>query len=277
MQIIKENVDGMGAAESVMQRRRTNVKINALVHNHAYVVIVVTIVAFNSCCEGERKFLYFFEKGQLPSAKLLSMSYDFELILSGVKYKLWSARNVPHTCSIGIVGDTSKFVSTSVRTLSDGGYLIDLGGGSNVAYLTSKGDATTGMRPIVAGATVAFSADYDPSSLRTYVAGKLVKRLVPNGSCVKKGEPYAEIEVMKMFMPLKVEEAGVVSWRANEGASISPGDLIATLELDNPENVSSVAIFEGDLKVIGWRSSINSATNKRPLCETQTGANLQLR
>lgn len=261
--IIKENVEGMGAAESVMHGRRTNVKINAL-HNHAYVVIGATIVAFEHCGDGERKFLDLLEKGQLPSANLLSMSHDFELILSGVKYKLWSTRNGLHSFSIGIVGNNSEFVTSSVRSLSDGGYLIDIGGISHVAYLTSKCDATTGMRVNVAGANVVFSADYDPSSLRTDVAGKLVKKLVPDGAHVKKGEPYAEIEVMKMFMPLKVEEAGVVTWRANEGASIASGDLLATLELDNPENVSTVAVFDGPLQVNGWGSSTISSSKKRP-------------
>jgi uncharacterized protein len=121
--------------------------------------------------------------------------------------------------------------------LSDGGYLIEIGGKSHVAYLTGKGDAATGMRLNVAGSTIAFSPDYDPTSLRTDVAVKLVKCLVPDGARVKNGEHYAEIEVMKMFMPLKVEEAGIVAWKSNEGAALAPGDILATLELENPENV----------------------------------------
>ena len=63
-----------------------------------------------------------------------------------------------------------------------------------------------------------------------------------DGAHVKKGEPYCVIEVMKMFMPLKVEESGVLSWNSNEGAAIAAGDLLATLELDNPENVSTVSV-----------------------------------
>jgi acetyl-CoA carboxylase / biotin carboxylase 1 len=54
--------------------------------------------------------------------------------------------------------------------------------------------------------------------------------------------------VMKMFMPLKVEESGILSWCANEGAAISAGDLLATLELENPENVSSVSVYSGELE-----------------------------
>jgi acetyl-CoA carboxylase/biotin carboxylase 1 len=107
-----------------------------------------------------------------------------------------------------------------------------------------------------------FSPDYDPSSLRTDVAGKLVKKLVADGAQVKKGEAYCEIEVMKMFMPLKVEEAGKISWCANEGAAIATGDLLATLELDNPDNVSQVTLFEGDLSVSGWGTSAASSRGR---------------
>ena len=138
--------------------------------------------------------------------------------------------------------------------LSDGGNLIDIGGKSHVAYLTSRGDAASGMRISIDGATVAFSPDYDPTSLRTDVAGKLVKKLLPDGAHAKKGEPYGEIEVMKMFMPLKVEESGVLTWCVNEGAALAPGDLLASLELDNPENVTTAVVFEGNLAVHGWRS-----------------------
>jgi acetyl-CoA carboxylase/biotin carboxylase 1 len=69
---------------------------------------------------------------------------------------------------------------------------------------------------------------------------------------------------MKMFMPLKVEESGVVQWNVNEGASITAGDLLATLQLDNPENVALVSVFEGDLSVAGWGASSRPADAKRP-------------
>ena len=257
--IIKENVDGMGAFE----KRISTVKISTL-HDHVYVVMGASVVAFDTCSEGEKRFLDLLEKGQLPPRSLLKMEQNIELILHGVKYKLKCTRNGPNTFSISMTGDESKKVVTNVRVLSDGGYLIDIGGISRVVYLTAKADTPTGMRLNVGGANIAFSPDYDPTALRTDVAGKLVKKLKKDGAHVKKGEPYCEIEVMKMFMPLKVEESGVLSWNANEGAAIAAGDLLATLELDNPENVSAVTVFEGDLSVSGWGDSIESASMSRP-------------
>lgn len=261
--IIQENVDGMGAAENFLRNRRTSVAIKS-VHDHLYVVIGAAVVAFDRCLQGEKRFLDLVAKGQLPSRKLLQTQHDIELILSGFKYKITCTRNDQYSFSVSLTSDSEKSVVTNIRTLSDGGYLLDICGINHVAYLTTKGDAGTGMRLNVGGANVAFSPDYDPTSLRADVAGKLVKKLKPDGARVKKGEPYCEIEVMKMFMPLKVEESGVLTWKVNEGASLSPGDLLATLELENPENVSQVCVFGGDLAVPGWGSAGNSPDKRRP-------------
>ena len=142
--------------------------------------------------------------------------------------------------------------------------MTDIGGKSLVAYLTSRGDAASGMRINIGGSTISFSPDYDPSSLRTDVAGKLVKKLVADGSHLNKGQAYCEIEVMKMFMPLKVSEAGTISWKNNEGAALAPGNLIASLELDNPDNVAKVTIFEGDLAIDGWNATSSNSSLERP-------------
>jgi acetyl-CoA carboxylase / biotin carboxylase 1 len=260
--IIKENVDGMAAAESGLKRRSSTVRIDAL-NDHMHVVIAATIVAYNRCKTGEEAFVQSLEKGQLPLRSCVNMKHDVELILNGVKYKLKCTRNGPHAFSIASeMGEDS--VSTSVRVLSDGGYLIVISGNSHVAYLTSAAEASTGMRINVGGANIAFSPDYDPSSLRSDVAGKLVKKLVPDGVHVRKGEVFAEVEVMKMFMPLKVDEAGILSWNVNEGAALAPGDLLATLQLDNPDNVATVLLFEGDLKVNHTATSTSAPSTKRP-------------
>jgi acetyl-CoA carboxylase/biotin carboxylase 1 len=261
--IIKENVEGIGAVEGGLKRHSSLTDIDDL-QNHIHVVMAATIVASDNCTSGESQFLELLQKGQLPPRNLLKMSNNFEVILNGVKYKLFCTRKGQNSFRIQLDGDSSAFIMTNVRKLSDGGYLIEVGGSSHVAYLTNKGDAGTGMRLNVAGANVAFSPDYDPTSLRTDVAGKLVKKLVPDGAHVKKGEAYAEIEVMKMFMPLKVEEAGIVHWSSNEGASLAAGNLLATLELDNPENVSTVSVFDGYLRVHGWGASSRPADAKRP-------------
>lgn len=255
--LIKANVDGMGAADKSLSTQSDSL-------NHTYVVLGASIMAYDLCSDGEKEFQALLEKGQLPAQSLLKMEHDIELILSGIKYKLVCTRHAPQIFSLAVAGNTEMSVSVSVRQLSDGGYLIDIGGKSHVAYSTSKGDAASGMRLNVGGANIAFSPDYDPTSLRTDVAGKLVKKLVPDGTSVNKGDAYAEIEVMKMIMPLKVEEAGTVTWNSNEGAALAAGDLLASLELANPENVSPVTEFKDNLNVEGWGQTTGSGGQQQP-------------
>jgi acetyl-CoA carboxylase/biotin carboxylase 1 len=288
--IIKQNVEGIGSAiveaatakpssgdtkRSLMKRNSLSVSDLTQEDSHLFIVLGATISAYENCDDDEKQFLELLAKGQLPPRTLLKMSHKLELILNGIKYKLRCTRKGLSSFKIELANNDSNdfngFVMSNVRPLSDGGYLIEIGGQSHVAYLTNKGDAGTGMRLNVAGSNIVFSPDYDPTSLRTDVAGKLVKRLVSDGTRVKKGEPYAEIEVMKMFMPLKVEESGVVEWKINEGAALSPGDLCATLTLDNPENVATTTIFNGNLYVQGWgvRSTSGGATTKKGLNYTK--------
>lgn len=252
--LIKANVDGMGADMLAAKKSSNGNLTNA--------VIGALIIAFDECSAGEKQFVDALSKGQLPSQTLLKMKKEVELILDGVKYIFLVSRRGLKWFTLSVQG-SSHAINANVRSLSDGGYLIDIGGKSRVAYLTSRGDAATGMRISMGGATISFSPDYDPTSLRTDVAGKLVKKLVDEGAHVVKGQPYCEIEVMKMFMPLKASEAGTLKWAMNEGAALAPGDLIASMELDNPENVAKTTIFDGDLILDGAVESQGS-TNERP-------------
>ena len=229
-------------------------------HPHVYVVLGASILAYDARKDNETHFLDLLEQGQLPNRSLLQMTHKMELILSSIKYKLTCACNGPHDFSIRLQTndtDLSPAVQTNVRVLSDGGYLIAIGGQSYVAYVTSRSTVSTGLRLTVGGATVVFSPDYDPTSLRTEVAGKLVKKLKHQGEAVKKGQVYAEIEVMKMFLPVRVEESGTLAaWHVNEGAALAAGDLMATVELDNPENVARIQVFDGPLQVPTTTTSI---------------------
>lgn len=264
--LIKENADELSSTG--MKRSVSSAKLQSLV-NDTKAVIGALILAFDGCSEDEKQFHTALTKGQLPQQSLLAMEREIELILDGVKYRLTCKRNSVNRFTVEVTGCPEKKVYANIRRLSDGGYLTDIGGKSRVAYLTSRGDAASGMRITIGGVTVSFSPDYDPTCLRTDVAGKLVKKLVPDGTHLKKGDAYCEIEVMKMFMPLKVTETGTLTWQNNEGAALSPGDLIASFDLDNPENVASTVIFEGDLDIEGWCA--------QPVVSNKNTPHLQLR
>ena len=126
--------------------------------NDSLAVIGATVVAFDACATDEAQFIQLLDRGQVPSESLLRMVRDMELIIAKVKYRLTCTRTGRNAFRLSVNGNTSGFVASTVRVLSDGGYLINIGGKSQVAY------------PFT---TIAFSPDYDPSSLRTDTAGKL--------------------------------------------------------------------------------------------------------
>lgn len=90
---------------------------------------------------------------------------------------------------------------------------------------------------------------FDPSELRTDVTGKIVRYLQDSGGEVREGEPFVEVEAMKMIMPLKATEAGKITHNLSPGSVISSGDLLATLELKDPSKVKKIATFDGKLDI----------------------------
>mmetsp|Transcript_45259 Transcript_45259/g.105887 ORF Transcript_45259/g.105887 Transcript_45259/m.105887 type:complete len:1502 (+) Transcript_45259:3-4508(+) len=90
---------------------------------------------------------------------------------------------------------------------------------------------------------------YDPSELRTDITGKVVRYLISDGAPVKRGQPYVEVEAMKMIMPLKSTEEGMLTQTKSGGSIIQQGDLLATLELADPSKVQKITQFEGSLSL----------------------------
>ena len=61
-------------------------------------------------------------------------------------------------------------------------------------------------RVVVGNQTVVFNKENDPTILLAPSTGKLIKFLVADGSHIEAGEPYAEMEVMKMITTLHNNE-----------------------------------------------------------------------
>ncbi len=95
----------------------------------------------------------------------------------------------------------------------------------------------------------------DPSELRTDVTGKVVRYLQENGAMVEAGQPYVEVEAMKMIVPIKTTESGRITNNLSPGSVISAGDLLATLELKDPSKTHKIANFEGSL---GYKTSLET-------------------
>ena len=90
---------------------------------------------------------------------------------------------------------------------------------------------------------------FDPSELRTDVTGKVVRYLQDNGANVEAGQPFVEVEAMKMIMPIKSSESGKITHNLSPGSVINAGDLLASLELKDPSKVKKILSFEGSLDI----------------------------
>ena len=74
-------------------------------------------------------------------------------------------------------------------------------------YEEEAGDT---IRLTIDGKVVMLEQERDPSMLTAPYAGKLTRYVVEDGAHLSRGDPYAEVEVMKMLFLLTTSEAGVL-------------------------------------------------------------------
>lgn len=189
-------------------------------------------IADRKITDAFRSFQTSLEKGQIQAANTLTNVVDVELISDGIRYKVQVCKSGPNTYFL-VMNDSFKEVE--VHRLSDGGMLLSLEGASYTTYMKEEIDR---YRIVIGNQTCVFEKENDPSILRSPSAGKLINFLIEDGGYVSKGQPYAEIEVMKMVMTLSSLEAGTVSFDRRPGAVLEAGMVIGHLELDDPSLVT---------------------------------------
>ncbi|KJZ76419.1 Acetyl-CoA carboxylase [Hirsutella minnesotensis 3608] len=185
------------------------------------------------------------EKGQVPSKDTLKTVFPIDFIYEGFRYKFTATRASADSYHLFINGSKC---SVGVRALSDGGLLILLDGHSHNVYWKEEVGAT---RLSVDSKTCLLEQENDPTQLRTPSPGKLVKYAVENGSHIKAGQTFAEVEVMKMYMPLVAQEDGIVQLIKQPGATLEAGDILGILALDDPSRVKQAQAFVDKLPAYG--------------------------
>ncbi|CAI4767824.1 AQG_2a_G0047460.mRNA.1.CDS.1 [Saccharomyces cerevisiae] len=201
--------------------------------------------AFLASEEARHKYIESLQKGQVLSKDLLQTMFPVDFIHEGKRYKFTVAKSGNDRYTLFINGSKCDII---LRQLSDGGLLIAIGGKSHTIYWKEEVAAT---RLSVDSMTTLLEVENDPTQLRTPSPGKLVKFLVENGEHIIKGQPYAEIEVMKMQMPLVSQENGIVQLLKQPGSTIVAGDIMAIMTLDDPSKVKHALPFEGMLPDFG--------------------------
>lgn len=185
------------------------------------------------------------EKGQVPSKDVLKTVFPVDFIYEGHRYKFTATRAGLDSYHLFINGSKC---SVGVRALADGGLLVLLNGRSHNVYWKEEPAAT---RLSVDGKTCLLEQENDPTQLRSPSPGKLVKFTLENGEHVRAGQAYAEVEVMKMYMPLIAQEDGIVQLIKQPGATLEAGDILGILALDDPSRVKHAHPFTGQLPEMG--------------------------
>ncbi|KAH8046019.1 acetyl-CoA carboxylase [Aureococcus anophagefferens] len=174
---------------------------------------------------------------RFPSVITYEGLYDFSIAKSG-----------PETFALQINGQT---VTAKVREQPDGTLLAAFGGATRKVF---GAEEPLGLRIICDGVTCLMPTIFDPSECRTDVTGKIVRYCVrylqDDGAQVNAGEPYVEVEAMKMIMALKTAESGAIKHEMSPGSIISTGDLLASLTLSDPSSVVKIEPFTGTFDVI---------------------------
>lgn len=177
------------------------------------------------------------EKGQVPPTQVLKTVFQIDFIYDGYRYKFTATRASADSYHLFINGSKC---TVGVRALRDGGLLILLDGRSHNVYWKEEVGAT---RMSVDSKTCLLEQENDPTQLRTPSPGKLVKYSVENGTHIRAGQTYAEVEVMKMHMPLVATEDGIVQLMKQPGTGLEAGDILGILALDDPSRVKQAQAF----------------------------------
>ncbi|MQM19485.1 hypothetical protein Taro_052489 [Colocasia esculenta] len=205
-------------------------------------------------------------KGQIPPKHLSLINSQVSLNIEGSKYTVISiapidmVRGGPRSYKLRLNGSE---IEAEIHTLRDGGLLMQassLDGNSHVIYAEEE---AAGTRLLIDGRTCLLQNDHDPSKLVAETPCKLLRFLIPDGSHMDADTAYAEVEVMKMCMPLLLPASGVIHFVMTEGQAMQAGDLIARLDLDDISAVRKAEPFNGQFPVLGPPTAVSGKVHQR--------------
>ncbi|CAI9116352.1 OLC1v1017472C1 [Oldenlandia corymbosa var. corymbosa] len=203
------------------------------------------------------EYIGYLEKGQIPPKHISLVNSQVSLNIEGSKYTISMVRGGPGSYRLRM---NKSEIEAEIHTLRDGGLLMQLDGNSHVIYAEEE---AAGTRLLIDGRTCLLQNDHDPSKLVAETPCKLLRYLVPDGSHVDADTPYAEVEVMKMCMPLLAPASGIIHFRMSDGQTMQAGELIARLDLDDPSAVRKAEPFDGSFPNLGPPTAISGKVHQR--------------
>ena len=167
------------------------------------------------------EYLEMLKRGQIPPSSLSLTRLEEELVLDATKYSVALLKQGPHRYRVLLNGSALDCVA---RRQADSGVLLQVDGQKHAVYAENE---AMGVRLSIDSWTCLLAKESDPSQVLAPSAGKIRRYLVEDGTRLEPGDPYAELEVMKMLMPLLAPAAGTVRFQLPEGAVLNCGELIA--------------------------------------------------
>jgi acetyl-CoA carboxylase/biotin carboxylase 1 len=183
-----------------------------------------------------------FEKGQVGTSSIPKLqSFETEVAYKDVKYHFHVERLASDIYRFKLNGNG---IDVRVTKTAEAALIANFAGETHRIFGQEE---PLGLRLVVDGTTLLMPSVFDPSELRTDVTGKVVRYLQDSGTSIEVGQPFVEVEAMKMIMPVKATESGRITNNLSPGSIISAGDLLATLELKDPSKVKKIITFDGSL------------------------------
>jgi len=183
------------------------------------------------------------QKGQTGLSDLKTINqFPVEITFEDTKYSFAAQRLSKDTIRLEVNG---RSVDIKIREQPDGSLLMKYGG---YTHKVNAQEEPLGLRLTLDSQTIIVPTVFDPSELRSDITGKIVRYLHNEGDEVEKGEPYVEVEAMKMIMSFPAGETGKISHRMSPGSVIGAGDLLASLELKDPSKVKKILPYEGTME-----------------------------
>lgn len=212
---------------------------------HMIVLGAAIFRAFNMAKTEEAAFTEFWQKGQVSVQGVDKMiRFPIEITYNDVKYSFQITRPGPDIFLVSTPEGQS--IEAKIRERADGALVAIFGGEQHEIEGLEE---PLGLRMILDGQTWLLPTVFDASELRTDVTGKLIRFLQDDGAEVVAGKPYAEVEAMKMVMPLVATESGKINHAKAAGAVIEAGDLLASLTLKDPSKVKKITTHSGALRL----------------------------
>jgi acetyl-CoA carboxylase/biotin carboxylase 1 len=198
------------------------------------------------------------QKGQAPPGPLLERTVPVQFIYNGMRYKASATLCGPDRLVLEMNG--TRLPIKALR-LADGGLLISyLAGKSLVLYGREE---PQGLCLNINGCTVLVEKESDPTVVRSPSPGKLTRFLVAEGARVSPGTAIAEIEVMKMYMPLTVSVAGIITPIKSAGSGVEAGEIVARVKLLDPSSVVQATVCEEGFSHVGPAVLVSNKINNQ--------------